>query len=506
VALAALEERAGQLQRVAEFQAEQLGTINPEVMGEDLRRAIIEAAPEDEREDLAGALAEVNFTSIALGTLEEQLFERTERAISERFSDHPLLHAQLLETQATTLSNLGLPAEAVGLQEEVVRLRRSSLGEDDARMIRATAALGALYCDHGRGEEGEPLLRDSLARSRRVLGEDDRQTIETLNALGGVLMERGELAEAEAHVTEALERSRRVMPEDDAETLRSLNNLATLRQKQGRFDDAVALQAEAAAGAERAIGRDEWPTMVARNNLATLLFQLGRLGEAEPQFREVLRTRRRMLGDEHPDTLLSINNLGVVLERLGALEEAQALHLEAYEGRRRRLGADHAFTLSSLNNLGSVYKKRGLLSDAEACYRGALEGLRGALGDEHPYTLMATGNLAGVMMMRGDHAGAVRLLGPAVELGRRVWTGENTRIYATMLADLGAARGALGAFEEGEASLLEAHALLAEVLGADHASTRSCAGKLAALYETWHAADPAGGHDAAGTAWRAKAE
>ncbi|MBK7405595.1 MAG: tetratricopeptide repeat protein [Phycisphaerales bacterium] len=451
-------------------------------------------------------LAGANFTTIALDTLEEHLFKRTERAISERFADQPVVRAQLLGTQAKTLASLGLPAEAIGLQEEVVRLRRAELGDRDPDTIRAMAMLGALYCDLGRVGEGEPLVRESLALNRRLRGgEDDRGTIEMLNTLGGVLLDRGDVDGAAACFSEAVERSGRVLPADDAETLRGLNNMSMLRRQEGRLEDAVALQERVVAGTVRSLGADDWGTMVAENNLASLLFQVGRLEQAEPRFREVLRVRRRMLGDDHPDTPLSINNLGVVLERMGRLEESAGPAPESFEGGAAGLGADHALTLSSLNNLGSVYRKRGMLPEAEECYRGALEGLRRALGDEHPYTLMATGNLAGVMMMRGDSAGAVGLLESAAVIASGVWTGENAPVYATMLSDLGAAQRGVGAFGEGEKNLLLAYALLAEGYGPDHPTTRSCAGKLAALYEAWEAAEPGAGHGAAGPAWREKA-
>jgi serine/threonine protein kinase len=86
-------KRADELQQVADFQSEQIGNIEIEMMGTQLRDSIIESAPEDTRVALRESLAAVNFTNIALGTLEANIFERTIEAIDTQFADQPLVQA-----------------------------------------------------------------------------------------------------------------------------------------------------------------------------------------------------------------------------------------------------------------------------------------------------------------------------------------------------------------------------------------------------------------------------
>jgi hypothetical protein len=55
-----------------------------------------------------------------------------------------------------------------------------------------------------------------------------------------------------------------------------------------------------------------------------------------------------------------------------------------------------------------------------------------------------------------------------------------------------------------EANLLEAHMISGKVRGPAHKDTRDCVQSLVSLYEAWHAAEPAGGHDKQAAEWRAK--
>ena len=76
--------RAEELELVAKFQAGQLGAIEPEVMGANIRASLLDGVAEDRRETLGEALLPINFTSLALTTLEDNIFERTIEAIFDQ--------------------------------------------------------------------------------------------------------------------------------------------------------------------------------------------------------------------------------------------------------------------------------------------------------------------------------------------------------------------------------------------------------------------------------------
>ena len=106
--MASVRARAAELELVVDFQAAQLKDIDPGLMGARLRRAVIDAAPAEQRDQLVATLAPVNFTDIALDSLEQNLFNRTIEAIDAQFASQPVVHSRLLQTMADTLFDLGL--------------------------------------------------------------------------------------------------------------------------------------------------------------------------------------------------------------------------------------------------------------------------------------------------------------------------------------------------------------------------------------------------------------
>ena len=106
----------------------------------------------------------------------------------------------------------------------------------------------------------------------------------------------------------------------------------------------------------------------------------------------------------------------------------------------------------------------------------------------------------------GKHEDAFEVLGAGKSAARRTWTGPNTRWLGNYPAKLGEAEGATSRFAQGEATLLEAHQLLAEGFGEAHDRTTKCTTRLITLYESWHAAEPDAGYDTKADHWRLKLE
>lgn len=123
-------KRAEELQLVSDFQSKQLGDIDPQRMGIALRRTVFSAFEGETREQLERGLAGVNFTGIAMTTLEECFFKRTKAGIDTQFVDQPLLQTQLLQSVCETLKELGLLRIADAPQKQVLKIRREQLGDD----------------------------------------------------------------------------------------------------------------------------------------------------------------------------------------------------------------------------------------------------------------------------------------------------------------------------------------------------------------------------------------
>ena len=109
------------MEQVATFQAQQFSGIDVELMGERLHRDLLaearvalersglgKAEAEQKSSSLEELLAGINFTNVALHTLEENIFETALNAVVEQFREQPLVQARLLETLSQTMRAAGL--------------------------------------------------------------------------------------------------------------------------------------------------------------------------------------------------------------------------------------------------------------------------------------------------------------------------------------------------------------------------------------------------------------
>jgi len=541
LAKAESQARSEELEQVAEFQAEQLSEIDPEQMGVRLRRALLDAAPGERREALTASLAGINFTDLALGTLEANLFGRTLEAIDSQFADQPLVRARLLQTVASTLVALGLLDAATAPQEQALSIRRSTLGDDHPSTLDSTSDMGFLLVARGRHSDAESFFREALDGNRRILGDDHPDTLVSINNLGSLLHIQGKLAEAEPYFREALEGRRRVLG-DDAHTLASINNMGGLLQAQGKLAEAEPFLREALEGQRRVMGDDHPNTWASISNMGVLLAAQGKLAEAERFYREAIEGHRRVLGDDHPGTLVPIHNLGALLQSLGRLADAEPFFREAIEGRRRVLGDDHPNTLASILGMGLLLQTRGRLSEAEPFLREALKGNRRVLGDDDPNTLQAIDELTGLLNKRvtsarpggdgetlgkalaslgalhldlGNHALAEPLLAEATEAlfaalpeGPLLWQ---------VQSDLGMSIAGQERHAEAEPALGESAGWMLDNPAAAAESDRNAAAlgvassatvvqRMIDLYDARHALEPGAGHDGNAQEWRGAQE
>lgn len=455
--LAQAEEanRANELQLVTDFQSEQLGKIEVETMGLQLRDSIIESVPEETRANLSDALKSVNFTNIALETLQANIFERTIEAIDTQFADQPLVQAQMLYTTANTLQLLGLLDLAIDPQSRALVIRRAQLGEEHQDTLKSINGMGALLNAQEKFAEAEPYFRKAFEGRRRVLGDEHSDTLNSINNLGALLMAQGKPDQAEPYYREALEVRRRVLGEDHPDTLNTISNLGLLLRAQGRLTEAEPYYFEALEGRRRVLGDDHPSTLLSMSNLGHLLDEVGRPTEAESNMQAALDGFRRVRGDDHPDTLRSLNNLGALLYKQGRLSEAERYYLEALEGRRRTLGNDNPSTLTSINNMGFLLSVQGKLTEAEPYFRETMEGFRRLLGDDHPSTLALTNNMGYLLQSQGKLAEAESYYQLALE-GRRRVHGDHHPSTVDSLNNIGFLLQAQGRFDETEPYFREA--------------------------------------------------
>ncbi len=487
------EQRSQELEQVAEFQASQLSEIDTELMGVRLRTDILNRR----REALAGrgadpadieaglqalesSLAGVNFTNVALETLDENIFERALTAIEKDLADQPLVKVRLLQTVANTLRDVGLLDQATAPQEEALRLRREHLGDDHPDTFASMNDFGKLFLAQGLVSKAEPYWKQALERRRRVLGDDHPDTLESINNMAILSTDKGQDVEAERYGREALEGRRRVLGDDDPETLESFQNMGYWLKNQGKLSEAEPYFREALQGFRRVLGNGHPDTLTSVGCMGSLLEQQGRRDEAERYYREGLEGYRRVLGDYHPHTLIAMSNLASLLYDNGDLVEAEGYWREALEGRRRVLGDDHPATLRLMNNMAYVLKSQGKLSDAEPYFREVLERSRRLLGDDHADTRRRIYNMGKLLQQQGKPDAAEPYYREVLERCRRL-LGDDHEDTLISINNMGFLLKSQGRIAEAEPYFRSAVEGFRRVRGEEHVQTLSCIGNLGEL-------------------------
>ncbi|MFO0828931.1 MAG: serine/threonine-protein kinase [Phycisphaerales bacterium] len=177
---------------------------------------------------------------------------------------------------------------------------------------------------------------------------------------------------------------------------------------------------------------------------------------------------------------------GAALHGLGAAEWFKGLRDKAYLAKAKdhyeqalairvaALGREHNDTALTMRHLAATLRSLGRPDDAEALYRESLaihERLHAAGDPLADTTMVASGynGLASLMTSKGDHAEAERLYAKSLDLMRGVPESERRVVdEARVLRNLGASRGLLGRYEDGEAALTSAEAIFRQQLGDKH--------------------------------------
>ena len=491
--------RARELEQVAEFQASQLGGIDPEKMGTGMRLSLLEAVPQGQRSDLEQAIAPVNFTTLAMSTLKDNIFEQSITAVDEQFEAQPLVRARLLQTIADTTKNLGLPEFARDPQERALAIRREVLGDDHEDTLASISKMGTVFFIEGKADDAAKYWGEALAGFQRTKGDDHPDTLNSIGNLGVALQAQGKLEEAEPYYQAAIDGRRRSLGDDHRETLISLGNMAILLMSQGKYAEAEPFQLEALDGLRRTLGDKHPDTLTSIGSMGYLLWLQDKYSEAEPYYAEALEGRRLSLGDEHPDTLNSIGNMASLLGDQGRLAEALAFNREALEGRRRVLGNEHPRTLISISNMAHILERLDRHREAETYYREVLELSRTAEPPDGSRTASALVRLGINLMSQDRFSEAEAAFRESLGI-RRGLNPDEWRVWDTQSL-LGGSVMKQGRIAEAELLLVEA----AEKLDPPPTSEslrNEAIQRVVDLYTARHAAEPDAGHDAKAEQWR----
>jgi CHAT domain-containing protein/Tfp pilus assembly protein PilF len=417
--------------------------------------------------------------------------------------------ADSLQAQIDSLRVLGHYGDAVGIAEQLLRLREGDSASKryqvvDAEWTLKTVRAASALPDSDRqrladadlaGQESQDayaagkysLAEDKERRAfearRDILGPEHVDVALSLNNLGFLRQLREDYAAADSLYRQGLEMRRKLLGEEHPEVAQGLNNLGHLLQLRGEYDAAESYLRESLALYRRLLGEDAYDVAQVLNNLGSLLADRGEFASAEPLLRESVALRRKLFGEVHPALTPAINSLALLLQRRGDLDTAEPLLREALAISRKLYGDGHPIVATGLNNLGALLSERGDYEGAEQQYHDALAIYRRLLGEDNRNVAATLNNLAAAVAARGDQDQAEQLSRDALAILRRLLGDEHPDV-ALAEHNLAGLLYVQGEYDEAESLYREAIDLFRSLLGEEHPYLARGLGHLA---ETLHA-------------------
>ncbi len=366
-----LARRSDELREVVRFQDQMIGGFNPRAAGDQLmdliRSDVLEALDHAGLDDatlarevaaLDGVLERLDGALLAVSYLDASVLQPSRILADERFTDQPVVRAQLLSSIGRVRHNLGIPGGEEQLRVAYALLMES-VGPDHDRTLHVGWLLAIQTQDLNEQEE----LIQNLLEGMETHLELEYLRGTALCLLASIIQRRDGYEAEVKYYEETLASGALDDPRFEIDRLTMQKHLGKMYAVFGRFEEAEAMQRETADELLAIVGEEHKLTASALEGLGTTLGAMGRCEEAIPVFERALESARRFWGDSHSSTLLIYSNLASAHMQLGHWEEAVPFLREAVAD--GVVGVHPNSRVQRLSNLASTLTKLDRLNEAE---------------------------------------------------------------------------------------------------------------------------------------------
>ncbi|MDE0958684.1 MAG: serine/threonine-protein kinase [Planctomycetota bacterium] len=442
------QHRSEQLQQVADFQSEQLASINAFTMGESLKvglqKKVISSAQRRGVEDgITGELIDdyqdlmfgVDFTGLALETLDEHLFQRSLDAIERQFASQPILKAKLIQTVATLMKRTGLLEKAMVPQRAALEVRTRELGKEHSDTLSSLERLANLLTERGLFEESEPLLHEIYQVREDILGKNDPDTLRSVANLGDLRGRQGRFPDAIVYLEDAMNRMAMAQDEVHPDRLEAMSDLGVIKMRTQRWEEALTLFSFVFQGRRDLLGEMHPLTIKTQSNYGICLVHAddkeneNNLLLGEEALLRALNNSRQVLGDEHRTTMLVLRELIFTYGTSGRLDEAEKLLKEGLKTCERVFGPDHPETVQFLFYHGEVLFEMGRYTDSEIVLSDVNSRQVSLFGEESIPALSSKTLICALLMKRGELSKAGNILNAVVPVLLKVCGEEHLQTH-----------------------------------------------------------------------------
>ena len=374
---------------------------------------------------------------------------------------------------------------------------------DDTLHVSKIVKFAAIYSECGDWIKARDLQEEAMKIKSKTLGQEHPETLDAMAALAWSYWNLSSRKKALELQRAVVETSAMALGESHPKTLKAMSNLALTYWLCGNRIDAEPLAEKAVDGLKDSLGQGHPDTLSAMETLGRVYMHRGRPHDAKLLLIEAFEARKKMFGPDYPDTLSAMAELGMTYHALGNLTEAELI-LEAVVAKRKRvLGQQHAYTLWAINDLSKIYCDQGHPVEAELLLVNILDTVVRTLGKEHIGMSMTMMNLARAYVGQQQWAKSRDALTDLIEMQLRTLGPKHPDTLAAR-SELARTYRYLGRLDEAERIFSDLIDTMSKIMGPEHPWTKRAEGQLSAIYISQGRLEEAEQRDLRLRAWDAK--
>ena len=275
--------------------------------------------------------------------------------------------------------------------EEVLKLRRAILGEDDPETLHSYMYLANVYSKTGNWRNWQPFFTKLQEMQRKKYGtEEHPEYIGGLQEYANVLKENGEYSKLQDIQREALELTKAYYGPKHLETLKLIRPLAITLIELGQFEEARRVLSDGVSTLESILGSQHPLTINLLSAQAFLYRSEQNWAEVETLDRQILDFWVKYFGSGHPFAIFAKTEAAWTFQQQHKFLEAGRLYSEALKDALNTFGPQHGEVANIFVKIARLQEVKGNWREASRLYDNALEMKQTILGS---FDLIAARNV-----------------------------------------------------------------------------------------------------------------
>ncbi len=294
--------------------------------------------------------------------------DAAEPQIEKSFAGQALIEASVRMAMGQAYSLMSDREAAITQYERAFEVRKKELGPGHYDTLGSMVRLSNDFIAVNRNAEALVLNEELVRQAKDALGEEHPFTLLSLEKLMASYRRAGRIAEAIAIIEKVIGLKKKILGAENPSTLYSMYHLAVSYRLADRHEESVKLHEEILRLRKKVLGPEHVQTLGSMYELGNSYADMGKREEAIKWREEVVRLSMKVNGAEHPFTLDRVGELASSYVKVGRLEEGIAMKEKSLRLKQKVLSEGNITTVMTMRDLALIYYSAGQLKDAERQY------------------------------------------------------------------------------------------------------------------------------------------